>query len=268
MNSTPRAALGVSEQVRAFGLAIIKLGGTENPSTSVRDEIRSASEAFGVSFADIRDAIDTGNALFRGLCDDADRFRPLGRKLAVVMRLSNATFSTLSLASAAHVDFNTLNPVTKLPGRARFERDLAELIAGAEALDAQLAVILADIDNLHDLNASEGYEHGDRALGGFATVARNECDREGVTAYHWGGDEFSLILKGAPVGEATAIIARLEETAVRIDSAGDQKQVGFSAAIAEFAVDGFTSNALVGAAGDRVQAIKRARRVGRDSAHH
>jgi diguanylate cyclase (GGDEF)-like protein len=262
--STPHAALALSQQAMAFSEAIVNLAAHDNPTTTVLDQVRQSSEAFGTAFADINDAVGTANALLTGLCEEVSPLRPWKRQLRLTRALGIATFEVLSFAVSAYVDLHTLNPVTHLPARARFERDLATTLAACNETGDPLAVMLADIDDLKALNDREGYEYGDRALAGFAEVARSECDTEGVSAYHWGGDEFSLMLRGQSAADSEAMIGRLKAGAARMDRYGIQREVGFSAAIAEWPVDGLTANALVGAAGDRVRAIKRERRVGRE----
>jgi diguanylate cyclase (GGDEF)-like protein len=71
-----------------------------------------------------------------------------------------------------------------------------------------VALLLIDLDHFKQLNDTGGHALGDRILGLFAAAARDTVRPEDLVARH-GGDEFVIILKDAPLGEAMITAERL-----------------------------------------------------------
>jgi len=77
--------------------------------------------------------------------------------------------------------------------------------AGLELVEIGGTVVVADLDNLKEVNDSHGHQSGDALLQYFAATLREEM-RAADSLFRWGGDEFLLVL---PEGEAESVQARL-----------------------------------------------------------
>jgi diguanylate cyclase (GGDEF)-like protein len=78
--------------------------------------------------------------------------------------------------------------------------------AGLELIEIGGTVVVADLDNLKDINDEYGHLAGDALLQHFASILRAEL-RGSDSLFRWGGDEFLLIL---PEGDAESVMPRLD----------------------------------------------------------
>ena len=79
---------------------------------------------------------------------------------------------------------------------------LAKWKESREQPDAQLTVLLTDLDGLHQLNTEHGRDAGDRALGAALAELSRVAKRESWTLGRLGGDEFALLAPGVTVEAA------------------------------------------------------------------
>jgi diguanylate cyclase (GGDEF)-like protein len=175
-------------------------------------------------------------------------------------------FQGVSIASAqgarAHVELRLLDPLTRLPRLAAFERDLAAAISDSSASSDDLTVVFIDLDGLKRINDSEGHTNGDQAIDALAESLKSVVGRYKTRVYHLHGDEFALILRGDPHGVGS-LIRRVRRRAWRHDSKGTKVRVAFSAGSATYPGDGHSVRELKDTADDRMQEEKRRRRSGR-----
>lgn len=85
------------------------------------------------------------------------------------------------------------DPLTGLLNRRGLLRELARAVAYKARYGAEVAVMMADLDDLKPINDKFGHEVGDRALAHVGDVLRNAV-RASDTVGRIGGDEFMLIL--------------------------------------------------------------------------
>lgn len=97
------------------------------------------------------------------------------------------------LAAARHAA--THDPLTRLPNRAGFARDGAELLARAAAEDTPAAVLLFDLDGFKPVNDRHGHAVGDKVLEAVAARLDARCTGRGAVA-RLGGDEFAAVVIG------------------------------------------------------------------------
>jgi diguanylate cyclase (GGDEF)-like protein len=102
------------------------------------------------------------------------------------------------------------DPLTQLPNRRAFMRELERGVAEAAEADAQLAVIVLDLDGLKELNDRHGHAAGDDCLVRVGRLLRTEL-RPGDRAFRIGGDEFAILLPRTTVQGAAEVTARLVE---------------------------------------------------------
>ncbi len=170
------------------------------------------------------------------------------------LALQNAeTHSTV--ATRAEMD-----ALTSLRNHGTFQRDLSELIDASEPF----SLLMLDLDLFKAFNDTYGHPAGDALLGVVADALVGAI-RQNDRAYRYGGDEFALLLRGAPLRVAEEVAARVRATvreAVAASGIGDGGiEVTVSVGCACWPQDGPEKEQLVEAADAALYRAKRLRPV-------
>lgn len=128
---------------------------------------------------------------------------PITMMLVVGLALSLMVAWLARVSSAAELD-----QLTKLLNRRGFETRIQEAIATVERGGAQLAFVFIDIDDFKGINDGMGHHAGDRVLKRAADVWRVHVGDRG-TLGRFGGDEFTLLLPRASLGQAADLADEL-----------------------------------------------------------
>lgn len=114
------------------------------------------------------------------------------------------------------------DPLTGVLNRRGFDQMSEPIISmvGRDGIDA--ALILVDIDRFKSINDRYGHEAGDQVLAAFARAMEKELG-QGVLFGRTGGEEFSVLLRGATIDHAMAMIerCRVRLRSVAVDVAPD-----------------------------------------------
>ncbi|HET7572234.1 MAG TPA: diguanylate cyclase [Gaiellaceae bacterium] len=165
-------------------------------------------------------------------------FAALG-PLVVVHR----SLSVSQLQAEARIDSKT-----GLYNARYFTSALAAELARAERFERPMAVIMADLDLLRDLNNSWGHLAGDAVLRGIADVFRAELRHYDVPA-RFGGEEFSILLPETTAEQAFEIAERIRravaERRFEVETAPEALRATLSLGVAAFPRDGTDANELV-----------------------
>jgi diguanylate cyclase (GGDEF)-like protein len=102
----------------------------------------------------------------------------------------------------------SLDPLTGLYNRSRFEARFNEEFERARRTGEQFVVLFLDIDDFKDVNDNHGHRTGDDALKLVAETLQSCSRRIDVVARH-GGDEFMVMLSGASLPEAHRFFKRM-----------------------------------------------------------
>ena len=187
--------------------------------------------------------------------DPRDRLLPTRARLQALRLFANQAVAALRAADRTgrlrHEA--THDPLTGLPNRRAFEERLEQEVARPEA---ELALILCDMDNLKRLNDEHGHDAGDRALQALADALRTGLRRTD-DAFRLGGDEFAVVLGGASRLDAERVAQRLQSALADRRSAGQEIEASFGIATRE---PGESADALVGRADQLLYRAKRRRR--------
>jgi diguanylate cyclase (GGDEF)-like protein len=143
--------------------------------------------------------------LIQTLADSDARTRRREHAVEVQMRRREIGFGR-QLRQAK--DQAATDPLTGLRNRAYLEEHLESLYHRQMARNAELAVVMMDVDNFKAYNDTHGHQVGDALLRFIGALLRGSI-RPADVAVRYGGDEFLLLLPDAGVEQAAAIADRL-----------------------------------------------------------
>jgi len=192
-----------------------------------------------------------------------DRLLPGHEHLQALRIFANQAASALTLAT----QFEQMryladhDPLTQLPNRRAFMRELERGVAEALETNAPLALVVLDLDGLKELNDRHGHAAGDDCLVRIGRLLRTEL-RPHDRAFRIGGDEFAVLLPATNARGAEEVTARLIEWLERSSrSSVLRPQASFGVAAT---VDGLeTQESLLRAADEAMYRSKNRRKLSR-----
>ncbi len=146
--------------------------------------------------------------------------------------------------------------LTRLPNRRAFE----EAFEYAVTSEVPFGLVLLDLDELKQVNDSQGHAQGDELLSSFARALEREFGDE-ASIYRWGGDEFVILYPGDHhhVQHVRNRVNRVEQQMALAGHASAHASSG----VAEFPLDAQAPNNLLRLADQRMLREKAARRAAR-----
>jgi diguanylate cyclase (GGDEF)-like protein/putative nucleotidyltransferase with HDIG domain len=170
---------------------------------------------------------------------------------AVLIRVMRERVELLiaQLYDAARTD-----PLTKLPNRRGF-RELLDLeLERARRSDAQMSVLVGDVDHFKEVNDRSGHHVGDATLQRVAHLL-NHGKRQIDAAARVGGEEFALILPDTDDKGAFVLAERLR-CELREEFLDDAVPITISIGIATYPMTGETAASLLRAADEALYGAK------------
>ncbi len=104
----------------------------------------------------------------------------------------------------------SVDPLTGLRNRSRFFDDLRREFAAARRYDHPLSLLTLDVDGLANVNATQGYDAGDRLLLVVSELLLARL-RVADIAARIGDDDFAVILPNTPIEGARVLAERIRE---------------------------------------------------------
>jgi len=154
---------------------------------------------------------------------------------------------------------STMDTLTGCQNRSYFEAELPREVAYARRAGSELSVAIIDIDLFKTVNDTWGHQFGDVVL---RLVAR--ALQDGVRAYdtisRWGGDEFAVVLRGATIDQAHAVLDRIAQRLRAVTWPDTEKppRITLSIGIANLGADNAEdADRLLGVADARMYAAKK-----------
>ncbi len=133
--------------------------------------------------------------------------------LAPLNALLSQIISRDLMAQRAETD-----PLTGLPNRIAFTKRVKGLLDPGNRRQAEVGMLLLDLDGFKEINDTFGHLEGDRVLSDVASLAAGTLRHDDMIA-RLGGDEFAVLLSNSTAEE-------LERTAVRLrDSIAGRKSM-------------------------------------------
>jgi diguanylate cyclase (GGDEF)-like protein len=186
---------------------------------------------------------------------------PGDRMLVTVLRVM-----ALSAGDGSGQEQDRRDPLTALPNSEAFAVRLAAEFSTAASSAKPLALILADVDHLREINDRLGHTAGDEVLQKLAGILRVCVEDESLIA-RLGDDDFAILLPDSGRGEARQLAAGLRSTVERYrffqeENEGEERtQVTLSLGSASFPADAERASDLMERATD---ALNEARAMGRN----
>jgi|GEM_PF-395070 len=126
---------------------------------------------------------------------------------------------------------STLDPLTKVGNRRRFQTALTRLVTNAHESGAQLSLAMIDVDHFKQINDTHGHPIGDRVL-----LAVAQCIAKGVrgsdVVARYGGEEFAVLLPNAAAGEVETrfkqLLLDIAASSYEYDVLGRKERVRFT----------------------------------------
>jgi diguanylate cyclase (GGDEF)-like protein/putative nucleotidyltransferase with HDIG domain len=157
--------------------------------------------------------------------------------------LIHRSLSVPQLQEEARVD-----PKTGLFNARYFAATLEEELGRAQRFERPLALIMADLDLLRDINNTYGHLAGDAVLQGIAETFRAQLRHYDVPA-RFGGEEFAILLPETPAEQAFEIAERIRRAVAArtfdVETSSEPIKATVSIGVAVFPRDGADANELI-----------------------
>lgn len=177
---------------------------------------------------------------------------------AATIRACALADSTLSFQALDQRRKAVLDPLTGAFNRSSLTVRLGEMLVAAARTDAEVSVVMGDIDRFKLVNDQYGHGTGDEVLKAVAYALRKGV-RTFDPVYRLGGEEFVVLLPGVGQQEAGRAAERLRERISELDDCGVHVTMSFG--VAGGLAKGVVQEALLF---DADTALYRAKREGRD----
>lgn len=128
------------------------------------------------------------------------------------------------------------DPLTGIPNRRFVDETLESEHLRANRYGQELSIVLADLDNLKDVNDQYSHEAGDEVLQIIANRARESCRGVDVSG-RYGGDEFLFILPSTAINDASALAERFRKAVAKhsiVLGTGETVELSVSIGVAQW----------------------------------
>jgi diguanylate cyclase (GGDEF)-like protein len=149
--------------------------------------------------------------------DNLAAFRAFADQLAGAIHLASVNRelgeanSKLRRANRRLAHLSSIDGLTGVSNRRRFDRRLALEWRRARRTYSPLSLVMLDIDCFKDYNDRNGHLTGDDALRQVAHVLRGSLHRAGDLLARYGGEEFAALLPSTDLPSALAVAESLRE---------------------------------------------------------
>ena len=161
----------------------------------------------------------------------------------VPLVLVHRSLSVPALQAEARVD-----PKTGLFNARHFATAIKDELERATRFARPMAVVMADLDLLREINNTYGHLAGDAVLAGVARIFRDELREYDIPA-RFGGEEFSILLPETSPEEAFEIASRIRHAVAasgfEVETSAEPIRATVSFGIASFPRDGADANDLI-----------------------
>lgn len=153
------------------------------------------------------------------------------------------------------------DPLTGLYNRRFLEETLGRELAQAQRTNEAMSVAMLDIDHFKNVNDTYGHSVGDMFLIALGDLLEQQT-RAGDVACRFGGEEFIVVMPGAPLDVAAKRVNEFRQAfcALKIDVSGKSVSASFSAGVAGFPLHGMDDKTIIAEADRALYTAKEAGR--------
>ena len=157
---------------------------------------------------------------------------------------------------------STLDPLTGLSNRKEFDDFLQRLVQLHGFVPTPACLLMIDLDGFKRLNDAHGHQAGDAALLQVAAALSKTFLRKCDFVARYGGDEFAVVMRDAPLSAARVHAERLRAAVadIKLPGTARQTQLSLSVGVAEM----YPGEPLVEWVRRADRALYRAKEDGRD----
>lgn len=191
------------ELERQLGRLIVHIADQLESSKDHVASLKDANDNLGsvTSVAELRDVVQS-------LISKNETNERQTRVLEARLKEAQDQTSTLRLRLTRAEKLASLDPLTSVANRRRFEQFISAAVDQSHANGTPLCLIMTDIDHFKKVNDTYGHAAGDRVLKEFADLlARNARKSDLVARY--GGEEFAVVLPMTSMGDAFGLAERV-----------------------------------------------------------
>ena len=197
---------------------------------------------------------------------DRLRVRRVRTHEAALERLVEERTRALAEANLRLERLSSLDGLTGVANRRRFDEVLGLEWRRASRTGAPLSLVMLDLDFFKDFNDANGHLAGDEHLRQVARALAGTLGRAGDLVARFGGEEFVVLLPGMAAEDAGALAERLRQSVEALglphNASTVSRVVTLSVGVATALAEERTSPAALVAAAD--EALYRAKREGRN----
>lgn len=102
------------------------------------------------------------------------------------------------------------DPLTGLSNRRAFESHFKDITLLSQRNNAQLSLIMCDIDHFKSINDTYGHSAGDDVLREFGEIMKNSIKKSSDFIARYGGEEFVIVLYDATIEDAIHVCTRIQ----------------------------------------------------------
>ena len=125
----------------------------------------------------------------------------------------------------------TMDPLTCVGNRRRFQLSLTRMVAQAQQAGVQLSLAMVDVDHFKKINDVHGHPIGDRVLLCVAQKLAKTVRQTDVVA-RYGGEEFALLLANVSAGDVESrlkqLLVEIAASSYEYDALGKKEKVTFT----------------------------------------
>lgn len=219
MNLTGATMLGV-ERARLTGLPLGIFISREDKQI-LREHLRRCKEETGPARSELCLTCKDGEILWVELYTVPV---PTGARQAPLYFTALTDITTRKEAEEQLKHLNAHDALTGLYNRAYFDEEMARFQSGRQF---PISVVMADVDNLKQVNDRSGHAQGDEFLRRAAQVFKAAFRTEDVVA-RIGGDEFAALLPGSNIPHAEEIVQRVRTNQAALNATGLEPPLSLS----------------------------------------
>ncbi|HEY6870895.1 MAG TPA: GGDEF domain-containing protein [Novosphingobium sp.] len=235
-----RRGEGAQDEVNVLTRLMERLERNLESFSHTTGEARNATTAYSAQLRDQVDGLQTINDAGAMLAEVVEIARTMiERTQEIELKIARSERETRALHRSLEETRRSaeIDHLTGLPNRRAFEHRLEREVVAAKAASEPLCVAFCDIDRFKRINDTHGHDAGDRVLRAVANALNEISDERCHVARH-GGEEFVVLFRGKPLGQAFAQLDQTRDALAErrmVNRANDQPfgKVTFSAGIAD-----------------------------------